>query len=85
MNQSTFHNLIEKATCNTGSDIDTIGFIAKNQQHEVNFFAEAQDGHKVTIDTFGKMHKKKWVKDTPTEEQLNVMQKTINTKRDNLI
>ena len=84
MNQSTFQNLIKKATCDTGNERDTVGFTAKHQQHELIFFGEAQDGHQVTIDTFGKMYKKKWIRDTPSQTQLNTMQKHINNKVDSL-
>lgn len=85
MNNRAFQNLMKKAKCDTGDDIETVGFIAKHLSYECNFFGDAVDDHKVTIDDFGKMYKKKWIQDTPSEEQLNIMQKMINKKRDNLI
>lgn len=84
MDTIAFNQLISKSICDTGCDLDTIGFVAKHNNYEMNFYCSGDEGYKVCVDDFGKMVKGKWQQFEPSEDQLQEMSKILNAKKEEL-
>lgn len=80
MEKEKFETLIKKAECDTLNDLELIGFTSTNDNYSLGFFAEERYNYKVEVEDFGRMFRGKWQQDDPTQEQIDIMQKKINDK-----
>ena len=74
--------LIENAECDTGNDLDQIGFSISNDRYEVNFYGDRQFDYLVGIESFFNLKTKNHV--TPTERQISRMKEIIYNKADEI-
>lgn len=76
--QSVFLNLMQHCSCDTGDDIETVGFVARNFGYAINFYGLQENGHALTIDEFGHFVNGKWMDCEPTTEQLEIMRTKLS-------
>ncbi|WP_440881440.1 hypothetical protein [Tenacibaculum sp. C7A-26P2] len=84
MQTRVFSRLKQKVECDTGSDLETIGFRSKNGIYEMSFYGSEEDDYKVIVEDFGCMKNQKWYQLEPTETQIITLQNIINKEADNL-
>ena len=76
-----FKGLMGNLKCETGDDVDIIGFISKFKSYEISFAGFMEDGYDVIVEDFGKMSSGKWIQMEPSEYQLDIMKLKIDSKR----
>lgn len=77
---SVFEKLMKKSVCDTGEDLDAIGFTAEAFGYSLNFYAELESDHDLQIDCFGRETKDGWVDYEPTPQQRLIMYSIVKQK-----
>jgi hypothetical protein len=80
MKTKIFNSLIEKVECDTGKDLETIGFRSKHSNYHLSFYGCADEDYNVLVEDFGCITDNDWKQLEPTKEQITIMQNTINNK-----
>tara|TARA_A100000164_G_scaffold364480_1_gene382822 strand:- start:181 stop:552 length:372 start_codon:yes stop_codon:yes gene_type:complete len=75
-----FKKLISKATCDTGADLETVGLTAEYGKMHINFYAEAESDHNLSVECYGKLKNNgSWGEDYKlTQEQEAQLQNLIS-------
>ena len=72
-----FASLLANVQCDTGDEIDTIGFTANYINFHMNFYGCLDSDHAVVVEGFGREISGDWQQMAPTEKQLWEMQQMI--------
>ena len=83
ISQHDFDRLLKKAECETGDDLETIGFTSQQSKFAISF--HQTDGEQLQVDEFHKLIQGEWAECEPTEEQLKRMQKVIDDRHNEII
>lgn len=80
-----FFELMHNLKCETGNDLDCIGFRVKYKGYEVSFHGELENNYDVVVDDFGKMVSGKWVGVNPRAYQLGLMNIKLHRKHSEIM
>jgi len=78
--QSVFESVMDGIECDTGDDLGTVGFMARNHDYSISFYGNQVEGHDLIVDEFGKMKNGEWVSFEPTEMQIYCMNQLIQNE-----
>ena len=81
ISQAIFGSLLKNAECDTGDDLDTIGFISKWMNYEMSFYVDESYGDDLVIEDFGCMRKGEWIQYQPTKKQKQQLNELISKRR----
>lgn len=84
MNTTTFNQLVKNISCDTGDDLSVIGFVAKHENYEINFYGNEDEGFVLRVEDFGFTENGVWNQLNPTDEQMSVMTKILSDKKEEL-
>ena len=82
MKNEIYNKIAKKFICDDVSE-ELIGFKGVLRNFEIDFYARKGNNYKVQIDGFGYKLKKGWTELEPTDQQLEDMQKRINSEVEN--
>lgn len=84
VSEHIFTRLIKDSKLQIGKSSNTIRYVGKEQQFEVDFYGSIDDDYKVQINAFGRNSKDGWSEENPTDAQWQMMQEKINDTIPNL-
>lgn len=85
MDTIIFNKLMAKRVCQTGTDMDGIGFSAEHGPYLISFYGESENHYKVIVDDFGFTSATGWTCLTPSQNQLKVMQKALHERSNEIV
>jgi len=77
MNTLIFTTLIKNAQCDTGKDLDQVGFSASTVHFNVDFYGNKKNNYDLEINQFGYGEQGNFTHVEPTTRQREMMQKMI--------
>lgn len=78
MKREIFNKLMQNTICDTGLDLETVGFRSKYGVYELSFYVEIENGTNIIIEDFGLLKEGKWQQLEPTKKQINELQEMAN-------